>query len=174
MATKVEQEYENTIELYLDNGYQIVSQTDNSTIMLSDDIELARKDIRFAHAVMGVGSVIASGQRTNSSVLSMDTNIAAASVQGVDFQVNIRITKTGKLQVSGYTLETHKKNKSVRDKLSNKSKKGAYVGGIIILIFSLLLMVFLLSVGGAIMIWLPIIGIIGGILLMVYGKSGQR
>lgn len=115
MATKVEQEYENTIQLYLNSGYSIVSQTDNSTILLSDDVAIAKNQARLkSYAVSGFAGA------ESATEMTMAGGVAAAGVQGNNFQVAIRITKTGQLQVSGYTLEK-KKTFKAQTKKFNKS-----------------------------------------------------
>ena len=88
----VEEEYEKTITLYLKNDYQIVSQSADTTIMLSPKFQKRAGFTSFANAMAGGPA---------------QSMAASANVQRqqAKFQVTIRITKTGQLQVIGYTLD---------------------------------------------------------------------
>lgn len=94
----IEEEYEKAINLYLENGYQIVAQQENATILQSDAI----KGDRLAS---GIGGAIAGSPTT---VATMAT---AVNTRQNEYQVTIRITKTGQLQITGYTLDKCKKHK---------------------------------------------------------------
>lgn len=100
----VEQKYENTIQLYLENGYYIVQQTSDTTIMLSKDFA---NNARLSAALGGMSAAISTGPAfQNNAVHNAHTAAySKANLEQHDYEVVIRITKTGELSITGCTLE---------------------------------------------------------------------
>ena len=91
-----EEEYENTIALYLENGYEIVNQSADSTILLSSNFRKGARMEAFAGSLnSGTGGAIQRQSLHNTQIAK--------------YQVTIRITKTGGLQITSYTLDKHKR-----------------------------------------------------------------
>ena len=125
--SSVEVEYEKAIALYLEHGYEIVNQSAESTILLSSNF---RKDATANAFFRGM---------TDGTVGS----IQSSSIQNTrisQYQVTIRITKTGDLQITGYTLDKHGKG--------TKSRKWG-LGCLITIIVIVLLFLIVLAIGGA-------------------------
>ena len=88
----VEEEYEKAIALYLENDYTIVSQSADTTILLSP--KFGKKT--------GFGSAMNAMVGGPAQSMAYNANMQR---QQAKFQVTIRITKTGELQIIGYTLD---------------------------------------------------------------------
>ena len=92
---QVEEQYEKAIEVYLNNGYDIISQSTDTTILLSP--KFRRK--------AGLFSFVNSVSNGASSAMAANMNVQN---QQSKYQATIRITKTGKLQITGCTLPSYK------------------------------------------------------------------
>jgi len=119
----VEEEYEDAIALYLNNGYMIVNQSADITILLSPKFQKEGGNTAFIGAMVG------------GPVMAMAGQIGHNSRQ-IQYQVTIRITKTGELQILGYTLDKQ-----------NKKSHGCLVTFIVIL--SILVFLFIIGLIGS-------------------------
>lgn len=150
----IEEKYENTIQQYLKNGYRIVSQSGDTTIMFADDC-FQRYNTQLTQGHLNTAEKsstyeILFGNRNNySSVRTMTAFQGAvnnANTQANNskskFEVAIRITKTRQIDISGYTLEKMIEDDGQRqvalkeqaDKTAKSNQTLIYVGiGFIIL-----------------------------------------
>ena len=114
MATRLEQEYENTIQLYIKNGYQVVSENNNTTIMFAAKLfqkyanDMSRRMTANA-SIASVGDAYGGRHSAASATTAWHSASAnahsTANIQKSNYEVAIRMTKTGKVDVSGFTLE---------------------------------------------------------------------
>lgn len=131
MAYNVDVEYENTIKLYQNNNYVIISQTDNTTIMLSHDFQ------KMAGKLSNVNALASSLQGNSKDAISnANTAHNEAQTYKTNYQVIIRITKTGVVDVSGYTLD---KRTETNNKRKFTKKEIGIILGICAVLFPLII-----------------------------------
>jgi membrane protein insertase Oxa1/YidC/SpoIIIJ len=116
--------YEKAIQLYLNNDYHIVQQNDNSTILLSSRYSKLAKYLQISGNIgSGISNMFGNIKDNINNASNVSSSFNVHNTKQAQYQVAIRITKTGELKITGYTLDKLEKD----NKQQKKMKKMFYI-----------------------------------------------
>ena len=132
-SNSIEAHYEAMIQLYLNNGYQIAAQAETSTMLVF--MKYIERDERIIAVSTSLTSPSATYGANVGGLSSMNRG------QQHKFQVMIRITTTGQLQITGFTLEEKKSYEAKRAE-GWKIAAGIVIGGSLFFLFLFIAVLF--------------------------------